>query len=54
MSCSYLIIYTVIQLFKKASIWAVIESFTNIKFTELQGDNINSLKNAITLDVGVH
>ena len=51
---SYVIIYTVIQVFKKASIWAVIEALTNIKFIELQGDNINSLTNVITLDVGVH
>jgi len=41
-------------LFKKAYIWAVIESFTNIKFTELQGDNINSLTNVITLETSVH
>jgi hypothetical protein len=30
------------------------ESFTKIKFTELNGDNINSLTNVITLDGGVH
>ncbi|KIJ97904.1 hypothetical protein K443DRAFT_9560 [Laccaria amethystina LaAM-08-1] len=41
-------------LFKKATIWAVIESFTNIKFAELSGDNFNSLTNVITLDGGVH
>lgn len=41
-------------LFKKVTIWAVIESFTNIKFAELSGDNINSLTNVITLDGGVH
>jgi len=42
------------KLFKKASIWTVIESFTNIKFTELLGDNINSLTNVMTLDLAVH
>jgi hypothetical protein len=47
-------LFTIIQLFKKATIWAVIESFTNIKFAELSGDNINSLTNVITLDGGVH
>jgi len=41
-------------LFKKASIWTVIQSFTNIKFTELSGNNINSLRNVITLETGVH
>jgi hypothetical protein len=44
----------VIQLFNKASIWTVVESFTNIKFAELQGDNINSLTNVITLYTGVY
>jgi hypothetical protein len=43
----------IIQLFKKTIILAVIDSFTNIKSTELQGDNINSLTNVITLDLGV-
>jgi hypothetical protein len=41
------IIYTVIQLFNKASIWAIIESFPDIKFAE--GDNIHSLTSIITL-----
>jgi hypothetical protein len=50
----YIIIYTVLQLFNKVSIGAVIESFTNIRFTELLGDNINLLTNVITLDLGVH
>jgi hypothetical protein len=40
--------------YKKASIWAVIDSFSNIKFTESSGDNINSLSNVITLEIGVH
>jgi len=42
------------KLFEKTSIWAVVESFTNIKFAELQDGDINSLTNVITLDVGVH
>ena len=46
------IFYTV-QLFQKASIWAVIKSFTNIEFSELNGDNINSLTNVITLDSNI-
>jgi len=34
-------------LFNKASIWAIIESFPDIKFAE--GDNIHSLTSIITL-----
>lgn len=45
---------TAIQLFKKCTIWSVIKSFTNIEFTELNGDNINSLTNVLTLDTGLH
>lgn len=41
-------------LFKKCTIWSVIKSFTNIEFTELNGDNINSLTNVLTLDTGLH
>ena len=42
------------QLFKKCTIWSVITSFTNIKFKELSGNNINSLTNVITLHTSVH
>jgi hypothetical protein len=45
---------TAIQLFNKATIWAVIESFTNVTFEELNGNNINSLTNVITLDTTIH
>jgi hypothetical protein len=41
-------IFTPIQLFKKATIWAFIKSFANIEFKELNGANI------ITLDTTVH
>ncbi|KAF8228325.1 hypothetical protein L208DRAFT_1292181 [Tricholoma matsutake] len=41
-------------LFKKCTIWSVIKSFTNIEFTELSGDYINSLTNVITLDALLH
>lgn len=44
----------VIQLFKKCTIWKVIESFTDIRFKELNGDNINSLTNVMTLKTAVH
>jgi hypothetical protein len=44
---------TAIQLFKK-SIWSVIKSFTNIEFTELNGNNINLLTNILTLNTGLH
>ena len=42
------------QLFKKCTIWSIITSFTNLNFNDLGGNNINSLKNVITLDVVVH
>lgn len=45
---------TAIQLFKKCTIWSVIKSFTNIEFTELNGNNMNSLTNVLTLDTGLH
>jgi hypothetical protein len=41
-------------LFKKCTIWTVIKSFSSIEFTELNGDNINSLTNVFTLDLNVH
>lgn len=47
-------IYITIQLFKKCTVWSVIKSFTNIEFKELNGENINSLVNVITLDTPVH
>lgn len=54
-TCFYPAIYLIfIQLFKKCTIWSVIKSFTNIEFTELSGDNINSLTNVITLDALLH
>ena len=42
------------QLFGKCSIWSIITSFTNIKFNELRGNNINTLMNTITLDATAH
>jgi hypothetical protein len=41
------------QQFKKTTISVVIDSFTDVKFAELQGNNINSFTDIITLDLGV-
>jgi hypothetical protein len=45
---------TIIQLYKKASTWTVIKSFSNIEFEELNGNNTKSPTNVIALDANVH
>ena len=45
---------TAIQLFEKCTIWSVLKSFTNIEFTELNGNSLNSLTNVFTLDTALH